>query len=185
MLAPTLVDAIEAIRSSTPPAGMRTRIVAIDGLGGSGKSSLGRALARAVDGEIVHTDDFASWETPLEWWPNVIEQVLEPLTSGRAARYTPTSWGGPPKLPVLLEPGGLVFLEGVSSSRAAFRPYLAYSIWVETRRELRLQRGLERDGDEALPDWERWMAEEDAFARRERPAEHADLVLPGDADLWR
>ena len=39
------------------------------------------------------------------------------------------------------------------------------------------------DGDEALPDWERWMAEEDAYVERERPAEHADLVLPGDADL--
>jgi hypothetical protein len=32
-----------------------------------------------------------------------------------------------------------------------------------------------------LPLWERWMAEEDAYIERERPHEHADVVLPGDA----
>jgi hypothetical protein len=33
-------------------------------------------------------------------------------------------------------------------------------------------------------DWERWMAEEDAYVRRERPAERADVVLSGDQGDW-
>ena len=96
----------------------------------------------------------------------------------------PTAWGGPQKDEVVVEPADFVLLEGVGASREAFRPFLAFSIWVETPRELRLRRGLARDGAEARPRWDRWMAEEDAYIELERPAEHAGVVLPGDADLW-
>lgn len=70
-------------------------------------------------------------------------------------------------------------LEGVSASREAFRPYLALTIWVETPRELCLARGLERDGEGMRAQWEAWMAEEDAYIARERPHEHADVILRG------
>lgn len=163
---------------------MTTRVVAVDGSGGAGKSSLAAYLARELDAPIVHTDDFASWEKPVDWWPELIERVLAPLAEGTSARYIPTSWGGPERDEVVIEPTDFVLLEGVSASRAAFRPYLAYSIWIETPRELRLRRGLHRDGEDARADWERWMAEEDAYIEREHPAEGADLVLPGNENLW-
>lgn len=163
---------------------MTTRIVAIDGPGGAGKTSLASYLARELDAPIVHTDDFAGWDNPIDWWPELIEKVLAPLAAGRPARYTPTTWEGPGKEDVVVDPGGLVILEGVTASRHAFRPYLAYAIWIKTPRALCLRRGLDRDGEAARGNWERWMAEEDAYIKRERPAEHADLVLPGDADLW-
>jgi uridine kinase len=179
-----LTSVVEAIRSSRAPAGMTTRVVAVDGHGGAGKSSLAEYLARELDAPIVHTDDFASWDNPINWWPDLIERVLRPLAAGEAARFTPTSWGGPEKEPIVVEPGAFVLLEGVTASRAAFRPYLAYSIWVESPRELRLRRGLLRDGEAARADWERWIAEEDQYVARERAAEHADVVLRGDEDLW-
>ncbi len=173
-----------AIHLSVAPAGMKSRVVAVDGLGGAGKSSLADWLSRALDAPVVHTNDFASWENPVDWWPALIEDVLEPLAAGRAATYRPTSWGGPEKEQVVIEPAGVVLLEGVSASREAFRPYLAYAIWIETPRDLRLRRGLQRDGEAARDDWERWMAEEDSYVERERPADHADFVLAGDANLW-
>jgi uridine kinase len=82
-------------------------------------------------------------------------------------------------------PGGTVLLEGVTASRRAFRPYLAYSIWVETDRDVRLQRGLDRDGEGSRSQWERWIAAEDQYLESERPADHVELVLRGDADLWK
>jgi uridine kinase len=109
--------------------------------------------------------------------------VLVPLSEGRAAAFVPNDWGGPPKERVVVEPGGVVVLEGVTASRAAFRPYLAASIWVETPRELCLARGLERDGEEARPQWEAWMAAEDAYIAAEQPHEHADVVVRGDEPL--
>jgi uridine kinase len=175
---------VGAIRSSVPPAGVTTRIVAIDGPGGAGKSSLAAYLARELDAPVVHTDEFASWQNPVDWWPELIEKVLEPLAAGRAARYTPSSWGGPEREQVVVEPGDFVLLEGVTASRDAFRPYLAYSIWIETPRDVRLRRGLDREGEDARADWKRWMAGEDAYVERERPPEHADVVLRGDDDLW-
>lgn len=77
-----------------------------------------------------------------------------------------------------------MILEGVTSSRAAFRPFLTYSVWIETPSELRLRRGLQRDGDEARAQWESWMAAEERYAATERPDEYADLVVRGDRDLW-
>ena len=174
-------DLVEQIRSS--PAPFATRIVAVDGLGGAGKTSLAERLAAELGAPVVHTDDFASWDDPIDWWPALLEQVLQPLAAGRAVRFTPSSWGGPPRAEVVVEPAPFVVLEGVTASREAFRPYLAYSIWVETPRDLRLARGLERGGADTVERWQEWMAAEDAYVARERPAEHADRVVPGDR-LW-
>jgi aminoglycoside phosphotransferase (APT) family kinase protein/uridine kinase len=179
-----LTNALVGIRKAKPPAGMTTRIVAVDGAGGAGKTSLSEWLASELGAAIVHTDDFASWENPTNWWPELIDKVLKPIASGSPARFVPTRWGGPRRPEVTVEPRDFLILEGVTASREAFRPYLTYSIWIETPRDLRLQRGIKRDGEDLRGQWEEWMAGEDGYVEQERPAEHADLVLPGDEDLW-
>ena len=175
---------VAAIRSAPAPDGVATRIVAVDGAGGAGKSTLAAWLSDRLGAPVIHTDDFAGWDDPVDWWPALMEHVLEPLAAGRPARYQPTDWGGERKPLVVVEPGGTVVLEGVTASRHAFRPYLAFSIWIETARDLRLQRGIERDGADARAQWERWMQAEDRYVDREEPASYADVVLPGDRDLW-
>jgi uridine kinase len=184
MAQPNLAHVLAAIRSASPPPGMSTKVVAVDGPGGAGKSTLAEVLADELSARIVSTDDFASWENPSDWWPELIEKVLEPLAAGKSARYKPNSWGGPEKAQVAIDPTEFVVLEGVTASREAFRPYLAYSIWIETPRDVRLDRGLLRDGEHARPEWDRWMAAEDAYVERERPADHADVVLRGDGGGW-
>ncbi|HUG64720.1 MAG TPA: hypothetical protein VMK83_05835 [Gaiellaceae bacterium] len=158
---------------------MVTRVVAVDGRGGAGKSTLARLLSVELDAPIVHTDDFASWENPLDWWPDLIDRVLEPLARGEAASYRPTRWGGPVRPPVVVQPVDMVLLEGVTASRERFRPYLAYSIWVRTPEALRLQRGLERDGAGAIDDWRRWIAGENRYIAREHPAGPRGYGHPG------
>jgi uridine kinase len=164
--------------------GVATRLIAIDGPGGAGKSSLAAWLAEELDAAVIHTDDFASWDNPVDWWPELIERALRPLAAGEPARFQPTVWAGEERAPVVVEPGGTVLLEGVTAARIAFRPYLAYSIWIETDRALRLRRGIDRDGEGARAQWERWMEEEDRYIESERPAEHADVVLSGGRNLW-
>ena len=159
---------------------MSTSIVAIDGFGGAGKSTLAAAIAERVSADIVHTDDFASWEVPLDWWPRLRDQVLIPLSHGQTAHYQPYDWDARALTDWIdVAPGGLVLLEGVSSSRSAFRPFLSRSIWVDTPRATRLSRGLERDGTAAHEQWLRWMAEEDAWALKESPADCADCIISG------
>jgi uridine kinase len=165
-LAPGVIsDIAQAIRGRQPPPGMATKIAAVDGRGGAGKSTLADRLACELGGaQIVHTDDFASWENPLEWWPRLVTEVLEPLSHDERAEF--------------------VVLEGVGASREAFRRFLTYAIWIETPREVRLRRGLERDGEKARAQWESWMAEEDEYVVLERPSENGDVVVRGDLDLW-
>src|ERR1700760_2565887 len=78
------------------------RIVGIDGRGGSGKSTLGRALAAAHGGVVAELDDFyrpsAQRTVPPRGHggnydlPRVRAQVLDPLLAGRDARYQRYDW---------------------------------------------------------------------------------------------
>jgi len=172
---------IKAIQSAQAPGEMTTKIIAIDGPGGAGKSSFAEQLSQQLDNALIlHTDDFASWENPLNWWPRLLEQVLEPLSRNQTAHYQRHDWNTK-RLEEWhkVQPVEYLILEGVSSSRAAFRPYIAFSIWIETPRQERLRRGLERDGEAARPLWEEWMAQEDEYIKREYPEQKANLVING------
>jgi uridine kinase len=182
-----LTQITEAVAARTPPREMGTRVVAVDGLGAAGKSTFARHLAKALgDCPVIHTDDFASWDNPLDWWPALIEQVLEPLSRGEVARFTPTQWSTDHRPePVEVVSGEFLVLEGVSASRQEFQPYLPYAILIETSPDTRLRRGIERDGEEARPEWEAWMADEDAYRERGHGRMlAADFVLEGERDLW-
>jgi uridine kinase len=172
---------VETIRKREP-SGRLTRIVAIDGHGGSGKSELSARLAWSLgDAAIVHTDDFArpgvsGWE-----WPRMQEQVLEPLMDDRPGRYQRYDWDEDRlaewrDIPV----GGTLIVEGVSSMRDELGSYWDYGIWVDCPYGLRLRRGIERDGEAMRSQWvEVWMPEEDRYFREQRPDLKADLILDG------
>ena len=176
-------ELVERIKQKKAPRGMPTRIVAVDGPGGAGKSTLAERLAMELEAEIVHTDDFASWDDPVNWWPRLLAEVLEPLSRGKTARFRSTNWDGGPEGSREVAPSEFLILEGVTASRDAFRRFLTYAIWIETPRRLRLGRGIERDGEASRAQWIEWMAAEDAYMERERPRDRADAVLPGDRPL--
>lgn len=158
------------------------RLVAIDGPGGAGKSTFSARLAKALGhAAVVHTDDFAAWDNPLNWWPRLEQQVLQPLEAGCTGRYQRYDW----EQRVLAEwhevPAvGAVVLEGVSSARRAVAERLSYTVWIEVDPRERLRRGLERDGPDALPLWQTWMADEDRHYAQDQTMHHADLVVDGD-----
>ncbi|MFF3223393.1 uridine kinase [Nocardia suismassiliense] len=174
-----LAQIVSRVQASEPRLGS-TRLVAVDGPGGAGKSTLAAQLARACDAPVVPTDSFASWDNTLDWWPRLERQVLEPLGRDEPGRYQRYDW----EQRALAEwhevaPGGVVVLEGVSSARAAVRARLSLAIWVDTPPALRLARGLERDGDAALPLWEQWMADEDNHFATDNTRTHADIIVSG------
>lgn len=172
-----LADIVEHIRSRTG----QVRLVAVDGPGGSGKSTFAALLAAAADGApVVHTDDFASADNPIDWWPRLLEQVIVPLVEGRPAHYQRYDW---PTESLAewhtVDPAPIVVIEGVSSARREWAEHLSYVVWIETSRELRLQRAVARDGEDALEDWEVWMGNEDAHYERDPTRERADVIVDG------
>jgi uridine kinase len=173
---------VDAIRRASRPEHVPTAIIAIDGCGGAGKSTLAAKLAEALgDAPIVSTDDFASWDNPNDWWPRLLHEVLEPLRNGQPARYRRYDWASRRLenwIDVPAAPTWLI-LEGVGAARLEFEPYLTFRIWVEAPRAVRLQRGIARDGDGMHAQWLEWMSSEDAYVEADRPDARADVVVSG------
>jgi uridine kinase len=171
-------DLADEVRAQRGPV----RIIGIDGCGGAGKSTFAARLSRALDGvPIIHTDDFASHDVPTEWWPRMLADVVEPLLRGEAATYPPYDWHRrrPADHTTTVEPHDVVLIEGVGATRKAWRDRLALRVWVDCPRELRLARGIARDGEELREFWLEWMRAEDAYLATEQPYAYADVVVDG------
>ena len=174
-----LDDVVAAIMARPAPGGVR--IVGVDGPSGSGKSTLARRLATRVEGAVVvRIDDFVAWDDLTEWWPRFDAHVLGPLLAGRVARYQVRDWihdefGRSLRGWKTTGPAPLVVLEGVTCTRAAAARALTYAVWVEAPDEVRIERGLRRDGADHRDVWRRWFAMERAFFVPDGTAARADL----------
>jgi hypothetical protein len=51
--------------------------------------------------------------------------------------------------------------------------------WVEAPREICFRRGLERDGEDALPLWEAWSEKEQRYWAEQNPRDAADEIVDG------
>jgi uridine kinase len=168
------------------------RVVAIDGRGGSGKSTLARQLAQALPHAVlIEMDDFYRPSRDRVQRPDVhganydldrlASSVLEPLCDARAARYQRYDWDEDRLAEWHEVPAGaLALLEGVYSTSQPLRGYADYKIWVDCPYDVRLRRGVERDGQAMREVWvQEWMPAEDRYLEAEMPDKLADLVLDG------
>lgn len=181
------MDITSIIKESVPRLG-NVCLIGIDGHGGSGKSSLANLLSQKLDAQIIRTDDFASWDNPLNWWPLVIERVFEPIKAGSQTLSYPRSkwWENHNPEPVVDQPvTNMMILEGVSALRKEFRPYISLGIFVDTPEAICLERGLARDSgtgksrEELTKIWQGWLKDENTYMERDKPRQHADIVLDG------
>ena len=91
----------------------------------------------------------------MDWYPRVVEQVLEPLRYNQVAHFQKFDWQANQLGQwATVKPCSVVILEGMSSSRSEFRHYLSFAIYIETDRDLWLKRRLERDVEASLLLWQ-------------------------------
>ena len=170
-------------------------LIAIDGCGGSGKSTLARVLEKRFKGVTVVEGDYfylPTSERPVRElavkhpgsaydWRRLRAQVVQPLTEGNAARYQNYEWRSDSYGVWCRVPRtGIVIVEGVYVSRPESSDSYDYRVWVTCPREIRLARGLGRDGEEHRDLWENeWMAAENRYIELHNPEVSADLVVDG------
>lgn len=178
-----LVEQVLALVAAGPARLAGGRLLCIDGPAGSGKSTLASAVQDATGATVLHLDDL------LDGWTGglpavvdaVVTDVLEPLAEGRVAAYHRYDWHAgrfADRVPVA--PCDLLVVEGVAAGSAAVTAYAAALVWTEAAHDLRMARGLERDGDAFAPHWEAWARMEAEHFARERTRARADLVVPTD-----
>jgi uridine kinase len=189
-----------AVRRLQDAATHRSIVVAVDGRGGAGKSTLAAAVADRVDAAIVHVDDFYRdlpdaerlELTPEEGvdrysdWERLRAEALLPLIEGMHARYGCFDWvtGHGLTKPITIDSREVVLVEGVYSARPELDDLLNLKVLVEAddvtcvRRWQQRARTVSRDDPHG---WDaRWHAAERHYFRVIRPRESFDLIVDGD-----
>lgn len=185
---------IDLIKNSNGVSSMSSKIIAINGGGGAGKTTFSGILSKYLgDCMIVHTDDFASWDNPINWHKRAIDELFTPLAENKAANYQVHDW----KFNKLgdwacVNCEDYIIVEGVGSSREEFRKFLSFSIFIEAEEDLRLERGLERDAKNAEKEgmrkdhetaelqWKNWLRQESGHFKEDDPRLFADIIISGE-----
>jgi uridine kinase len=117
-------------------------------------------------------------------WERIREQVLTPLSNNMAGKYQEydwrvdqmTNWHNVPT-------GGFVIIEGCYSIRKELADFYDLRLWVESPKSLRLDRGIERDGEATRHLWEElWMPGEEHYMKIQEPTNWADLIIDGTGE---
>lgn len=179
------------------PKKQATCIIGIDGCGGAGKSTFAEKLKHTYPNTtIIHMDDFYFPSSQIMNispvnkqigsdfdWRRMLNQVLEPISHNQEGHYQRYDWSTDclaewQTVPV----GGLVIVEGIYCTRNELLSKYDFTIWMDCPREIRLARGIERDGEDARDMWEhQWMVAEDMYVREQKPQERANLIVKGTA----
>ena len=169
----------------------RPAIIAVDGRGGSGKTTLTTALAAAVPGaQAFHLDDLI-WNEPLYDWDQLYVDTLTQLRRAGSLDLVPDKWREHGREGSIRIPAGspLVLVEGTGAGLAAVRSLIDAHVWVQTGDDVAERRGIKRDiaegvngdAEESVRFWHWWMAGERLFFAKDRPWQRADVIISGDA----
>lgn len=156
--------------------------VVIDGPSGSGKSTLAKKLASAIGAELVQLDHvYSSWDGLAAGGQHVAEQLLRPLSEGRAGRVQHWDWtANAPAGWQSVAAGRAVVVEGSAALNRVSAGLATLRIWVEVdSEEQRRKRALEQrpGGDIYAPYWDYWGAQEKQHIAVEGGAKLADIVI--------
>jgi uridine kinase len=189
--APLTIDTLlDHVQAAAPRLG-RTRLISIDGPAGSGKSTLATNIAARADARglhifTVHMDDlYDGWTGAVRGFGLLRDHVLQRMADGREGRYRRYDWyvGAYAELHVVPVTVELLIVEGVTSCDRDADRWQSLRLWIETSNEIRLERGIARDGEALRDHWLDWMRwERDHFAE-EATRSRAHVIIDGHPSI--
>jgi uridine kinase len=186
----TIDSLLDHVQASPARLG-RIRLISVDGPAGSGKSTLAdrfaaRAEARDLHTLVVRMDDlYDGWDGAIRGFGLLRDHVLKRLADGREGRYRRYDWhlGAYAELHVVPVTLDLLIVEGVTSADRDADPWQSLRVWIETSNDVRLGRGIERDGEALRDQWLEWMRwERDHFAI-ENTRSRSHVIVDGDPSI--
>lgn len=184
---PGTTAALAAEILAKPPLSGPSRLVAVDGQSGAGKTTFAAELAAAVTAAggsvyVVHTDDLLDgWDDQFTFWERLMDQIVEPLRAGKVAAYRRYDWIAERFVDEYTEvpAAEVVIIEGVSTARAAMRAVADLTVFIGVPVEVAWARLAARDPAEAMPFLKVWKEREVGHFAADRTAELADVLVDG------
>ena len=167
----------------------RPRIVAVDGRGGSGKTTLAERLRAAVPGaHVVHTDDVA-WHAPRasagsSRWRRACWSRSGAASRSRTGRRAGSRTAGPGQIEIGAGTP-LVVVEGVGAARRALARTSSTRASGSSPTSSRPSAGAwcATAATRRSRQWHEWMAEELPFLAADRPWERVTAIVAGTEAL--
>lgn len=181
------IDATEAVERSA-----RARLIAIDGLPVSGKSTLADSIINSIGAKAIYLDDFVK---PQEQWrgsarpgfpfpyiryDDFLETVQTLHREGRCS-YVPYDWttGRAAEEARHITLDQPVVIEGVSSLHPNLKPLYDLSFWVESDASSTLQASLERGVGDWAFEWQNLFMPSVELYLETSPKDRADFIVKG------
>jgi para-aminobenzoate synthetase len=178
MDSPQIRRIVLALRRSPPRAGA-TRVLAIDGRSGAGKTSLAATLAGQLGAPVLSLERlYGGWDGLERGIDLLVFEVLQPLAAGQAALVPRYDWAARAWAePTALEPPEVLIVEGVGAGARRAATLESLLVWLEVPVSTRKQRALDRDGETFAPYWDQWAAQEDLMLARDRTPDRANIII--------
>lgn len=172
------------------PSSQRSVLIAIDGYGGSGKSTFAAKLRTALSIAFVfNIDDFivkekitdSSSDKSVFDRRRLEQQVLLPASRGEQIRYQRLIWkSNSLSEPITVPDADYLIVEGISSYHPDIAGYYDHKIWIDTPIEVARERGRARDaGNENAQHWDRWAENDLLYQKHFHPERAADSIVSG------
>lgn len=173
-----VAGAVISAAAQREPACGSSRVIAIDGPSGAGKTDLANCWRDRANTSVIHLDDLYPGWHGLEATPPMVAEILGSIATGRDATATAWDWEkARPRVPLSVAPAPVIVVEGVGAAASAIRPFLSLIVWVDAPLAVRQARAIGRDGDVYGPWWETWAEQERRHFARELTRTHADMIV--------
>lgn len=173
-----LLNNLRKIETTSP------RVFAIDGVAGSGKTTLASQLQLDLPGsQVVHMDDlYSGWKDPLsqDLTRRVCDEILNLFLNGHEVIYRKFNWHqGVFDETIRIAPTQTLLLEGVGAGQSAFRKTLSRIIWVEIDPESGFKRVIARDGEKVKTEMLNFLKDQNKHFSAELTDKAADYTISG------
>jgi uridine kinase len=178
-----IADSIKKLNKPTGPV-----LIAIEGFGGSGKTTIANKLSSALgNAYVVNIDDFIvkekinepSWDKGGFDRARLEQQVLLPASRQEPVHYQELVWeSNQLSKPKVMPQIHYLIVEGISCYHPDIAHYYDFKLWIDTPIEVAKARGQARDGSNENADmWDLWAENDIRYREKYHPEQQADFII--------